>query len=273
VSRVQTVGLVLVSAVILIGSLSSSAEAGSRTPRVFRGQFQVPAHKVHRTKGVSGLQVSLDLPANAYPNNALVRAMVAVRNVSHHMVSLYHWACRDNPRLEVTDFAGAQLFPPALPSLANAPCGPLLRPHQLLPGQVSRRYEYIILRDIHVRAVVDILTPSLKRVHGPVITVALHAAPSPTIVTHETSIVSVDIVPPAGAAGKYLYQQAWGCTGSDGTQMVQYSPTQIWTKHKGRHLTRTWPDSCSAQRWWRLVAGWLNYPVTDLAYGTEPPLN
>src|SRR5579875_727568 len=91
------------------------------------------------------IHVSLHLSRKSYPQNALVRTTVVVRNVSHHSVRVVQIspACGEtNPRVEVVNPITGEAYPPIQDTWLAQSCGPPVPPRRLRPGQVLRRYIY-----------------------------------------------------------------------------------------------------------------------------------
>lgn len=260
------------------GPLAGAVQAGGDMDHLIV-HSPVRVSTVRLTKVTHGLQISLTLPSRTYPEGALIRAKMVVRNVSRHTILLGRLTCRQNPGIVVTDEAGNVDFPPALPGLAMFPCGPLLQPRPLRPGRKITRSEYVVLRAPHLQVQVDIalhaqvgpFTPPIKHIMGPAFTASLFPAPSPAVTMHVEQIgVSADLAPPAGVTGPYLYQEYWGYKTPDGGVNERYSSTQIWTLRQSLHLAPSWSGEYSQDSWWRVVAGWLNHPVAYITYGNDP---
>lgn len=94
----------------------------------------------------AGVELSLSVQGRAYPRNAVIRALLRVRNVTHHAVELGGDCLNGPARVEVRDASGTIVYPPAVPILAPPTCPP--RPNGglgLHPGQALEWKWYVLL--------------------------------------------------------------------------------------------------------------------------------
>lgn len=231
-----------------------------------------------------GLKLTLTLPTNVYPMNALIRVRIDIRNVSRRVVYLDQWGapCEglngfNDPGVEVLDGAGKQMYPPAIFGFPLPPCAP--QPNRKLrtvqAGHTLSRQVYAILRGSRIRASVsttNATTPSSSgstfRVTTPSLNLHLTAGARPHADVHTVAPdISADIQPSGPVQGPLRYI-AWnqcpaGSTATSGTVSA------VWASAHGTHLS----PSCSPVNTWAVVAGWVGRPVAEIQYSSSdlPP--
>lgn len=213
-----------------------------------------------------GLQVTLVLPRQSYPLNALVKSAATVRNVSTHAVlTLLKSLCgpETNPSIEVSDRQGR--LTPQLPATTydNPGCRPVTG-EPLLPGQTYHQHLVAVLSGSYVRVVVrwgkwlrhDVATPRI-RVHlttGTSLAATLHSSPMGPYATVQR---------PSGAKG-FLYVAGSAQCGSS-TDPGQTILNLVWSPVS----TNRAYSGCWGTQDWHALAGYLNFPVATIDY-TSP---
>jgi hypothetical protein len=221
-----------------------------------------------------GLRLTLTVPRRSYPRNALARVTVRVENVSHHDVTFMTPGIAPPgvtaPQVQVLDRTGHALFPPALSDYPPLP-GPAPSIVILHPGETQHMRLFIIVRGARIRATIP-FTPRAQpfpSVQYPLnalttrpITVRLTSAPSPTVTEHQTSAGPVfDVTRPPGAMGTL-----WWVSYTDCGDVTNMSYTFGWVP-TGPRLG----GGCRPVQSWHATLGYLNEPVTSIAYTAPVP--
>lgn len=212
-----------------------------------------------------GVNLTLTVPRQVYPQNALIRVHVRVQNVLHRDLQVeadFRTACAHTARVEVLNAGGATVYPPALVPFPAPPC--VAPPMTILhAGETITRSPLVILRGPQIHASIGRLTTVNKGnqvtdqtvpVTTPNITVVLkpQAAPRITLHTRKSKIEAL-VDRPKAKHGPLLFQAFGDCPGAT---------TLIWTKAVSGRIS----SGCSAISRWTIVAGWLNQPVATLNY-------
>lgn len=205
----------------------------------------------------AGVELVLTVQGRTYPRNAVIRAVLRVKNVTRHPVEL-QYGCPNGPlSVEVLNATGAVVYPPAVPLLARPTCPP--RPNggpRLAPGQVMEERPYVLLRGSQVDAVAAV-GPYNTQVFTPTLKLRLVAAPAPRVTLHAAGRIYATVVPPAPVRGPLLVSQSYRC--QNGLTESSIAAWQATWKEQIR-------PGCAHVVEWHAVAGWLNQPVAFIAY-------
>ena len=246
--------VVLVVMVAAIGTRTRPAVAQNHVARVV-DRMGVVAH---------GVKLVFSVPRRVFPNDALIRVEVQVRNISRGDLQIdttFRGPCISQTKVEVLNDDGQSVYPPALQPFPAPPCAPYI-PEILRAGQMVKRTPLVILRGSHLRASVGVsiianhnpLIYETVPVITPMVDVRLRPAVAPRITLHiRKNLVYVVVQRSAGGHGPLLYQDFGPCP--DSTRLD-------WTRAAGNRI----PSGCSYIKHWTIVAGWLNQPVGTLDY-------
>lgn len=192
---------------------------------------------VTTTTVTSTVRLVLQLPAAAYPRNALVPATVRLTNLSPQTIQT--WDCLDDSLgAKVTGDGKAAPYPPLLvpPGAPWATCpgelgmGSMMRrPTIIAPHATLVRQTYVVLRAFTVRAWADLaLTVGQGKpivIQTPPIHILETLADGPTVHL-QPQRPNVAVVIPITGAGRILYSEYASCmTASEGTRVFNASAT------------------------------------------------
>lgn len=210
-----------------------------------------------------GVKLSLRIPRRTYPKNALVTVTVRLQNVSRHTVLV---SVDNYPDAIVLDSARQEVYAARDPLLDQAlfelhgpgPRPPMkLRPHRVLVAPY-----FVILRGPLLQAVAMVGERGKEHsIQGPTLPLTLTDEAPPTVTVGETPTIHATITPPPGVSAPPYFIEQIQCTGN-GT----ISAGRGWQAANTNVLTPEFPSDCITPHKWIAVAGWLNYPVVDLAW-------
>lgn len=217
-----------------------------------------------------GLRITLHVGRPSYPANALVRATLVIRNVTHHQISIMFG--QNSPRVVVVDSSGREVYSPATP-LGNLtliyPEGPGPSYFKLGAGQSYRVGQYAILRGSELRAQVVIASlahPSEIDIARPRLRVRLTAAGAPKDVV-SASPLRATIVARVRETGPMIWKGEDQCVTGRGDT---YATGSGWTSTRGDVVVPdpSLPTDCATYTW-HAIAGWLNHPVATIVYSSR----
>jgi len=216
-----------------------------------------------------GVRLTLTLHRNTYPQDALVRALVSMRNISHHSVWLDGggpmYSGKSFPQVEVLN-AGTSVFPPAVTGyLPHQGPGPSFI--QLAAGKTITDRPFIILRGPMIRATVPVLKggrslTTAGNVTTRALTIHLTASDAPQVQLHVSAKghASATFVSPPPFKGELLYQDATWCSGTTYDQDIEWVTSYVLPR-----------SGCIPTLSWHLVAGWPNHSVVTVNYTRPKP--
>lgn len=218
-----------------------------------------------------GVRLTLDLPRQTYPRDALVRVSVTVQSVSRTPVLVGATAApecmRRGPGVQVLDAAGAAVYPPAAPWVM-ASCGHPIFPAALPPGHTLHHTMLTVLRGPEVRGVAAIgPMGSAHQVVTPPLRITFTDEPPPTLTLATAPNLHL-IVTPSRAISSRMFYFVYGSVCPQSPPGTQYrSETPRWERtglSPGRRF-RLLAD-CAAPIRWVFAGGWLNHPAVSLDY-------
>lgn len=208
------------------------------------------------------VRLSVSLPHHMYPRNALVLALVRLRNQTDRPISL-RGICGDNPLVEVITPRHNIVYPPAL---SYQPCLGTL-PLRLGPGATTVRHLFVVLRGPWLLPVV--LLANHQTVTGPILRIQLYSAPSPRIILHSNDPAGPDIElrPRVSVHGLLYYSDSYVCQADSNPRTILQSRVESdWRSVPDARIGPHWPTDCPAPQEWHVVAGWLDQPVASYTY-------
>jgi hypothetical protein len=216
-----------------------------------------------------GMRLTLVVPRDQYPVDALARVSVIMTNVSHRSITI-----RTVPRdlgglimsVAVQDIHGNNSMLPIeegfeFPAYSN------VTGYHVLPGHTIRVDRYIVVTGPRLVAFVDTLPPNrTSEVHSPVAHLTLvPGAPVTLTVQGGHGRRFLQASPPrTPSSGPLLYIQSLQCTRPHGYVLHAQN---YWVAVPNRSIY----PACRPIQEWRVVAGYLNQPVaaSDLLLGTR----
>lgn len=223
-----------------------------------------PASGYSVTTVSHGIRLTLSLPRNTYPRNALVRVTLVARNIARKPVSVIreNITCGDyNPYVEAKDSTGNISQLPTLTRFLHPPC-PAPVSGQLLPGHAIKRQRYVILSDRMLVAtfMVGSLQRSIKYLSTPPLSVSQSTGQAPHVVLHvDGEQAFADVAPAGPTKGPLRFIQSVHCPTNGGFEVVTHYD---WQPADGTRITA----GCSPLSEWHAIAGWLNQPVATIDY-------
>lgn len=249
------VPLLLVAGVSLLPSLRQSRAASSA---LFTGRSTTSTITSH------AVRLTLALARDVYPQDALVKVLVTLKNVSSHTVCLEGGGPllpgSSFPQVEVLSTAGKILFPPALPGWFSL-AGPIPSYVPIAPGKGIKEKPYVLLRGPSLRVTVPILKNNrslvpVSTVTAPPVHIDLTTSDAPQVhILGSSEKVSARIKQMESVTAKLLYEDAALCGGSKYEQHIG------WTRMYSE-LTA----GCSPLQIWHLVVGRLDHSVATVNY-------
>lgn len=251
-------------ALLLVLSLCSPVHAAARPRR---------AADVHTTIASHGLALTLGLPVHAYPEGALVRYSVSVKNTSRHTL----WLCCMGPPMPgntpvhvgTFDSSGRPLKGPTLDVLVPLP-GPAPGCMPLAPGATWRARDYVILAGPVVRASVA-LRPAATGVpcfndrtawiRTKPITVSLGPPDTPrAMLDNQGGEMRAVLEPPVAVTGNPVYMSS--CADDHFTKDPNSYVQQLsWTHADGPAI-----PGCYQPLEWHALAAWPGHSVVEIDY-------
>lgn len=237
--------------VLVVVSLVSPGHAGAAS--VSAVQVSTTAH---------GVRLSLSIPRQTYPKNALVTVTVRLHNASRHTVLV---SGNDPLTVTVFDSSHQAVYWPREPLGENTlfdlhgpgPRPPMkLRPHRVLVFS-----DFVILRGplLQARAMIG---PRGKEhaLAGPLLPLTLTDEATPAVTVAETPTLHATITPPTGVSGSPYFVEQTQCAdnGMSTGRGWQAAPTNV--------LTPEFATDCVSPRAWVALVGWLNHPVVSIDY-------
>jgi len=210
------------------------------------------------------VEISLHVPFQAYPENALVRVTVKLKNTSGRVLRI-NGGCLYGPVwAEVVAQGGAGVYPPALKSGAPLSCPPPVWV-ALRSGQIIRRQVYVILRRAEIRPVAELETGGY--IYGHPLYLKLFRGRAPQVLLRTSPQLHADIHPAVPVRGPLHYMQWAKCPGTGGGGLLAtYSSTRTWQSTQGTRLLASFGTDCGKGFEWHAIAGWVNQPVAHVDY-------
>ncbi len=207
------------------------------------------------------VRLSLIVPKQTYPQNALVRVTVQVQNLSRHLMDLRATSGRfcptTSPGIQVLNATGTVVYPPQVDSYSI--CTPKPSDAILRPGHVIERRLLVILRARYLQAVVTI-GAGIESAIVPLTLVS--GSPPPLAVSHGPS-PHIDIARQAGDHGPLHYFQVTECRTANSDTV---KGSLHWLTSRSRtNSSRLYPD-CNPATSWHVTAGYVNQPVATVDY-------
>ncbi len=251
-----------VFAATLLTAVSTTSAA---TPPVQKTVISTVSH---------GVKLTLMVPRRVYPENALVRVVVTLRNLSQQDVQISGQGmfCCGQYSLGavVRDTSGQILY---ASDRRETPLGPGLSPLTVAPRHSMSQRVFLVLRADRVQGVVQVQKGSdYFTVQTPVVTVRLVTERAPRVILHAAVAdqVTATIRPPTHMKGYLYYLGSYLCGKSDLPAGLPSSaePFQLSLHSK---LTADCSYSTMPVSSWYALAGWLNHPVVAIDYTQASP--
>jgi hypothetical protein len=203
-----------------------------------------------------GLRFEITVPAQTYPQDALVQVTASMRNVSSHPLKLQKTCDYGYLWVEIVDEQGRVVFPPATPNASSPTCTARQSTTVLRPGQSRQRSAVVLLRAEHLHVVGSLAS---GRVIGTAVTVQLGpATPRPTVT--ESASGDVVTISPAGPVHGSLYTAVFtNCYLGIANVLTTIPRNRTdWVSNGSRVVG---PDACVSDVYgtvsWQVVAGWI----------------
>ncbi len=249
-------GRLTVFAAILVASLSTTSAA---TP---------PVQKTVISTVSRGVKLTLMVPRRVYPQNALVRVVVTLRNLSQQDVQILGQGmncCFPYTLGAVVRDSSDQIVYPG--DRREHALGPPLSPLTVAPRHSVRQRVFLVLRAGRVQGIVQVQKGSdYFTVQTPIVTVRLVTERAPQVILHApvADQLTATIRPPTHMKG-YLYSLGSFLCGktylpaglpfAGQFQLSLHSKLTADCSYMGTPVTS-----------WYALAGWLNHPVVAIAY-------
>lgn len=214
-----------------------------------------------------GVVVTLTIPRRSYPQDALVRVRLTVRNVSTRPRSLR--VGLQAPNVTVLDSRGNEAFTSQAPLGADTLIVPKGGPRAtvLRPGHTFSTNEMIVLRGSRITysAMLGRIGKSVHVVAGTPIRVSLTPeAPPPVVVYATPSLLHATITPSWSSSSRLYVLNQTACA----TSSVVTLTGGPWIQVEGSTLTTD--AGCAGTVTWRALAGWIGHPAAVIRYGPMP---
>jgi hypothetical protein len=209
-----------------------------------------------------GVKLSLSVPRQTYPKDALVRVTVRLQNVSRHTVLV----SGNNPAtVVVLDSSHQAVYRPDTPFLGRALFGQSVPPRlaiKLRPNQRLVNSFFLILRGPLLQAEATLGARAQEySIRGALVPLTLTDETPPTVVVAALPTIHATITPPRGVSGPPYFVEETQCTGNgiSGTWGG-------WGMSSSDNLTPGFASDCISNRKWIAYAGWLGHPVASIDY-------
>ncbi len=220
-----------------------------------------------------GVKLTLVVPRRVYPQNALVRVLVTMRNLSRQDVQILGqgmFCCGQYSLGAVVRDTSGQILHAT--DRIGTPLGPGLSPLTVAPRHSMSERVFLVLRADRVQGVVQVQKGSdYFTVQTPVVTVRLVTERAPQAILHApvADQLAATIRPPTHMKG-YLYSLgSYRCGKSDLPAGLPSSAEPFQLSLHSR-LTADCSYTGMPVTSWYVLAGWLNHPVVAIDY-TRPP--
>ncbi len=232
------------------------------------------AHPVQKTviSIVShGVKLTLVVPRRVYPENALVRVTVTLRNMSRQDVQILGQGmncCFPYTLGAVVRDTSDQIVYPG--DRTEQTLGPPLSPLTVAPRHSMSQRVFLVLRAGRVQGVGQVQEGSeLFTVQTPVVTVRLVTERAPRVILHApvADQLMATIRPPTHMKGYLYYLGSYLCGKTYLPAGLPYSEPFDLSLHS--KLTADCSYSAMPVTSWYVLAGWLNHPVVAIDY-TRP---
>jgi hypothetical protein len=235
-----------------------------------------PVHGVHEpdrtvSTTVGGVALTLAVPRQPYPQNALVRVRVTLQNVSHKPVMVDATSAPEcaqrGPGVQVLNASREVVYPPAVPWVM-ASCGPPIFPVALPPGHTLHHAILSILRGPLLRAVASLGPLGRSRsVATPSLRITLTNDPPPTLTLVKTPNLQL-VVTPSKSISSHTFYFVQGSVCPQSPPFLQSrSATPRWepagTSKDGKFRLLAY---CASPVRWVFAGGWLNQPAVTLDF-------
>ena len=234
----------------------------------------------------AGLHLSLSLPEQHYPANAIVQATMQVTNVTARAIRLGRtsfYDCRGMfaPQAVVMSHR-TPVFPPIVVGTAFPSCPPPLPTGgtaMLRPGATLSSREYLLLRGPEIRAFVTIadrrshsglqLAPPV--VATPILTVTLTASDAPTVTVEEGNAPVAYVARPRYARGRPFVGSGWSRLAKRGTVGKRGFVGILgfgngWARQTSLTIRPKLMPGYTRFVEWHIVAGWLGHSAARVDF-------
>lgn len=271
-ARLSALLVLLVSLFPYAGPVSASADASITVAAVSHG-----------------VRVTLTIPRQDYPLDALARFTVTLQNVSH--VNRYiqdfqpDWGGPYSPHILMRTDAGKLIYEEDLSTFLAPSPGDLGTNYVLHPGETLTRHIRFVLQAANVQAVTRVAngytafqygpgTPTPPRsawathlwhIASPWVHLNLTQDQAPRVgVTRTGNQLHVTVAAPWPTSGSMFYMDSARCWTGKGTMSTpQHVP---WTRAQGNQFTTTLTPHCPSKQPWHAVVGWPDHRVTFISY-------
>ncbi|MDQ2742345.1 MAG: hypothetical protein M3Z66_08615 [Chloroflexota bacterium] len=249
----------MVFAAMLLASVATTSAAAN------------PVHKTVISTVSHGVKLTLRVPRRVYPQNALVRVVVTMRNLSQQDVQILgqgRYCCFPYTLGAVVRDRSDQIVYPGDRSEPTA--GPPLFPVTVAPRHSMSQRVFLVLRAGRVQGVVQVQEGSDSfTVQTPMVAVRLVTERAPRVILHApvADQLTATIRPPTHMKGYLYYLGSYLCGKAYLPAGLPYSEPFDLSLHS--KLTADCSYSAMPVTSWYVLAGWLNHPVVAIDY-TRP---
>jgi len=253
------IGRLSVFAAMLLTAVSTTSAA---VPPVQKTVISTVSH---------GVKLTLMVPRRTYPENALVRVVVTMRNLSRQDVQILGqgmYCCFPYTLGAVVRDASGQIVYPG--DRREQTLGPPLFPLTVASRHSMSQRVFLVLRAGRVQGVVQVQKGSdYFTIVTPFVTVRLVAERVPQVILHApvADQLTATIRPPTHMKGYLYYWGSFGCGKTYLPAGLPYSQPFELSLHS--KLTADCSYSAMPVTSWYVLAGWLNHPVVAIDY-TRP---
>jgi len=232
-----------------------------------------PVHKTVISTVSHGVKLTLMVPRRVYPQNALVRVVVTLRNLSQQDVQILGQGmncCFPYTLGAVVRNMSDQIVYPG--DRTEQTLGPPLSPLTVAPRHSMSQRVFLVLRAGRVQGVGQVQEGSeLFTVQTPVVTVRLVTERAPRVILHAAVAdqVTATIRPPTQMKGYLYYLGSFLCGKSYLPAGLPYAGEFQLSLHS--KLTADCSYTGTPVSSWYALAGWLNHPVVTIDYTQASP--
>jgi hypothetical protein len=210
-----------------------------------------------------GVKLSLSIPRQTYPKNALVTVTVRLQNVSRHPVLV----SGNNPStVAVFDSSHQVVYWPNTPFMDQELFDhsvPKRLPIKLAPNKHISTTFFVILWGPFLQAQAMLGAPAKQHdIRGTFVPLTLTNDVAPAVVVTDAPTIHADVTPPPGVSGPLHFVQQKQCTTGNGVSGTWTG----WDVATSDSLTPGFTSDCSSNRKWIAYVGWLNHPVATIDY-------
>jgi len=224
---------------------------------------QIPSGPVSASGSSGGVRITLSLPRSRYPADALIRARLEIRNLTHRTITAPGTSCtQNNPYAEDVSLSGLVTYPNGVRWITLIPtCGATTEDLYLGPGISIKSSVYVLARDPLLRGVMIFRNGrggTGKALTAP-IKLQLGSARPPRVRFSHASGLAATLTPQSRPHGSLVYLSIEHCY--PGSAPYDYLGV-FWTVAAGRTIR----PECARPSSWRAIAGWVGSSVATIRF-------